>query len=563
MSNKKSLVNVMSVREADDEGRKSTRIVYVENHIDSKGRVKKHVEVDDNPQYTFYLTKPEVELDTARNFIEKDNVVPVTVRYDDMDKEIARRTKQMDFFNACIRNARYRDLRNLMRHKDVHLADMDLTDYKIREWIVQNAEQTTTIPLRKAYFDIEVDISECPEGEFPDEELAEYPVALISYLHEPTMEIHSFILKNDDNESQALFLEALAEHHEDYVEALIEEINTVPEGSKNNFAKVTNVIFHIHDDELELIRAFFAVVHEDQPDFGLGWNLGFDVLTLAGRCKHFRKKPSSVMCPPDFPFKQIDLRKDTVNTDFSKRKTVMEVTGYTQYVDLLECFASIRATMGKRESYSLDAILLEELGEGKYEYNGTIRDALYVDFENFLKYSIYDSYRLYQLETKNKDVDLLYTMGLMTATRFKKVMTKTISIRNLAAQVLEKEGYILSNNRNKFNEQTEKQKFRGAWVGMPENLERVGIKIGNSEIRSDRVYENVIDEDLASLYPSILLAFNIDAETMLGKIFFEDDAAEHDDEFPMRVSEGDVVLLGKEYLGLPSVEEVLMELGGN
>ena len=104
---------------------------------------------------------------------------------------------------------------------------------------------------------------------------------------------------------------------------------------------------------------------------------------------------------------------------------------------------------------------MSELGEGKFEYEGDIKTAAYVNFESFLKYSIYDSYRMYQLETKCRDIDVMYANSLMTCTRLNKVLKKTTSIKNIAKVFLEKEGYILSNNLNIFIER-EKKKFQGA-----------------------------------------------------------------------------------------------------
>ena len=284
------------------------------------------------------------------------------------------------------------------------------------------------------------------------------------------------------------------------------------------------------------------------------WNAGFDKKTLEQRIKKKKGDLTKIMCPAEFPYKQVEIRLDTFNTDFSKKKSQFNITGFTQFIDLLENFAAIRATMGKRESYQLGAILFEEIGEGKFEFEGEINDALYVDFEGFLKYSLYDSFRLYQLEEKNADIDLLYNMGLMTATRFSKVMTKTTSIRNFAAMLLEKEGYILSNNHNRMKDHGEKEKFRGAFVALSKLMDTVGIELNG--VRSAKVYENVIDEDLASLYPSIILAFNIDADTMIGKIRCES-KPNLDDDLPTMLAENDPVKIGKELLGLPTVSDIL------
>ena len=53
-------------------------------------------------------------------------------------------------------------------------------------------------------------------------------------------------------------------------------------------------------------------------------------------------------------------------------------------------------------------------------------------------------------------------------------------------------------------------------VGDPNLIANVGIELGN--ILSKYIFDNVIDFDLSSLYPSLILAFNIDATTQIGII---------------------------------------------
>jgi DNA polymerase elongation subunit (family B) len=558
----KALSNVIYLRAENDRGYRSIpKIMYVENHAMDDGTIRKEVVVEENPEYTFYSTHhlhqgetPQEKKDRSEvNYVKKEDCKAYTVRYEDIYRKMAEVSNQMKFFKDCVSNGKYRELWTLEKDIDLHLTDIHLADYKIREWLDKNKSQMMHIPLAKAFFDIEVDIYGF-EG-FPEPEAAPCAVSLISYMYEPTMTLHSFILRNPNNHSQTEFLEAFEEHKEEYVQILLEEFNT--NNGKANYKKLKDIRFHIYDDEATLIAKFFALVKRDKPDFCGAWNASFDMPTLMNRLLKEKENVTRIMCHQDFPYRQVDIRPDTFNTDWSKRKSVFDVTGYTQFICLLENFASIRATMGKRESYALDAILFEEIGESKFEYEGDIQDAMYIDFEGFLKYSLYDSFRLYQLEEKNKDIDLLYNMGLMTATRFSKVMTKTTSIRNFAAMLLEKEGYILSNNHNKQKDHGEKKKFRGAFVALPSKMVPVGIKLNGQ--RSTKVYENVIDEDLASLYPSIILAFNIDADTMIGKIMCKE-RPELDDEIPTMLAEADPVKIGKELLGLPNVSDILSDL---
>jgi DNA polymerase elongation subunit (family B) len=553
----KQLSNVLHVRDRDDNNRQHSKIIYVESVLQPDGTIKKQFEIEEEPSYTFYITKDEHRLSKAANFIEFDKVEPINVKFDNLQYEMAKASDQMDFYKACRNNGKWRELRNLHKDNNLHLTDMDLADYKTREWLDRNRHNIAVLPITKAFYDIEVDVSEYKE--FPEPELAPCPVSMISYIHQPTMTIHSFILRNPNNQSQMDFLDAFEEYGDEWISQVIDEMNEKDPNSKVEYAKVRAIEVHIFDDEGELLKAFFNVVKRDKPDFMGAWNAGFDLVTMKNRMLRLKLKPEEIMCPKELPYKSTWIENDTFATDFTKRNTKLDVAGYSQYVEMQEQFAKIRATMGKRESYSLDAILIDEGIEGKYDYEGEITDAMYINYESFLKYSMYDSFRLYQLEEQNNDIDLLYNMGLMTATRFNKVMTKTTSIRNFAAMVLEKEGFLLSNNHNRLKEEEEKKKFKGAFVALPEMMDAVGIVISKDGKRSNRIFENIVDEDLSSMYPSIILAGNIDADTMIGKIMC-DKRPELDDIIPGLIAENDIVRIGKELLGLPDVNDVIRDL---
>jgi hypothetical protein len=73
-------------------------------------------------------------------------------------------------------------------------------------------------------------------------------------------------------------------------------------------------------------------------------------------------------------------------------------------------------------------------------------------------------------------------------------------------------------------------------------------------LRSKFVFENVIDFDLTSLYPSIILAFNLDATTQIGRIESENfDSPRLMDDIVTR----DYINIGSTYFGLPNVTEML------
>ena len=76
-------------------------------------------------------------------------------------------------------------------------------------------------------------------------------------------------------------------------------------------------------------------------------------------------------------------------------------------------------------------------------------------------------------------------------------------------------------------------------------------------VKSKFIFENVIDFDLTSLYPSIILAFNVDATTQIGRIESEDfDSPKLMDDIVTR----NYINIGKDYFDLPNVTDMLEKL---
>ena len=95
---------------------------------------------------------------------------------------------------------------------------------------------------------------------------------------------------------------------------------------------------------------------------------------------------------------------------------------------------------------------------------------------------------------------------------------------------------------------------------MKNNLE---IKIRNYLLKSlnnsDKIFNIGQDYDLSSLYPSLISAFNICAETCLGKITYRDNSTFLDDteNFMDHYMAKDGILFCNEYLNLPNIIDII------
>lgn len=264
-----------------------------------------------------------------------------------------------------------------------------------------------------------------------------------------------------------------------------------------------------------------------------------------------------------------------------ERNDWFECSSYTTYVDQLLFYAQLRKGLGKKDSNSLNAIAREELGDEKLDYSdlGTIADFPYKDYKLFVKYNIKDVLLCSMIERKNGDMDLYYSLSMLTRTRLFKAMKKTISIKNLATKFFYDQGYYIGNNMNVDygdKKHEDKEQFEGALVGDPNNNLPVGKKLLGE--LSSYIFDYVIDYDLSSLYPSIIRAFNIDITTQYGRLLinelpaFDDDRllpelvnqiaeAEHErdlgGEFLEDYNTRDFDYIGRKWFALPNDEELI------
>ena len=75
---------------------------------------------------------------------------------------------------------------------------------------------------------------------------------------------------------------------------------------------------------------------------------------------------------------------------------------------------------------------------------------------------------------------------------------------------------------------------------------------------SKKIFEAVQDYDLSSLYPSIISAFNICAETSLGKIsYYDENEEDKTEEFMDHYIGKDALSFCNQYFNLPSVTDMI------
>ena len=254
-------------------------------------------------------------------------------------------------------------------------------------------------------------------------------------------------------------------------------------------AKSNEVVYSFSNEE-NLLNDFVEWFISDYPDVITGWNVRFfDIPYLYNRIvKLFGQKYAKKMSPWS-----IVKEKSVIRKGQNVESKVYDFIGIStmDYYELYKTFTYVN-----QESYRLDHIATVELGEGKMSYDEyeTIKDFYTKNFQKFVEYNIKDVVLVERLEEKLKLMELAialaYSAGVNYSDVFSQVKTWDVIIYNYLAR---NNIVIPPKKKSSKNEQ-----YAGAYVKEP----LVGM------------YDWVVSYDLNSLYPHLIMQYNISPETM-------------------------------------------------
>jgi hypothetical protein len=582
----------------------------------------KELQVVHDPTYIWHVNKPEFWTDRQEPFVSEDQVDEMTSPYNKLMQQVSAVVGQQDpvqeeiFWDLMrakredeygkMRSRAYEAKGRMHLNANVHGTDFDIRDHWISRFLDDHPSEECANKLTKAFYDIEVDIADPgfvqAGGGFPDPRKALAPINIATMFFDEYDKGYVFILRNPTNASQADF-----EANEAAELAALE--------ARHSEAMGRPIAFELkwHDYELDLIKDFFWHVSWLQPDYSMAWNDAFDAQTFIGRLERkygmCAEDVAKVVMGKEIDEKNRKFKKgefwfkpwysdDTRSRDFADKKSMFDAPTMCCWLDQLILFAQLRKTaQGKRDSYSLDAIAEEELGVRKDAMPEGVgmRDLAEHSFSDFLHYNVQDVMLLAALEEKNKDVDQIHEIGLTTRTRVQRAMSKTVCLRNFARKMISERGFVMSNNHNRSYEprplkgdepeepSAAAEKFKGAFVADPSLNAPLGIRLSDGS-QSKSIFSNVIDFDLSSLYPSIILAYNIDVGTQFGKLIapreaglpeFSEDVktanaaakarkfAEQEDaaDIADSMSTGDHYAAGVRWFSLPTLDQLIERIG--
>ena len=242
------------------------------------------------------------------------------------------------------------------------------------------------------------------------------------------------------------------------------------------------------ESETHLFKEFLVFWEKHQPDVITGWNTEFfDIPYICNRIKKlFGEDEIKRLSPWD------DVReREIYKMGRSHQTYIISGVAALDYFDLYRKF-----TYTAQESYRLDHIAKVELGESK-EGNpfDTFREWYTKDFQSFIEYNIQDVEIVDRLEDKMKLIELCLTMAYDGKVNYIDVLGSVRYWDVLIYNHLRKQKIVIPQKTS--NEKVEQ--YEGAYVKDPQ----VGM------------HNWVMSFDLNSLYPHLIMQYNISPETLI------------------------------------------------
>jgi len=267
------------------------------------------------------------------------------------------------------------------------------------------------------------------------------------------------------------------------------QIRTWGQGSFNN--KQDNVIYKGFNSEYELLCDFINwwMVEENTPDVITGWNIQlYDIPYLTRRLDRVVGEKLKKRFSP------WGLVTEDEIWIAGRKHITYDVGGITQldYLNLYKKF-----TYKAQESYRLDHIASVELGQKKLDHSefDTFKDFYTQGWQKFVEYNIIDVELVDRLEDRMKLIELAIVMAYDAKANYADVFSQVRMWDTIIYNYLKKRNIVIPPK-----ERSDKsEKYAGAYVKEP----------------IPGKYDWVVSFDLNSLYPHLIMQYNISPETLI------------------------------------------------
>jgi DNA polymerase elongation subunit (family B) len=245
-------------------------------------------------------------------------------------------------------------------------------------------------------------------------------------------------------------------------------------------------------DENDLINKFLQMWEEKSPDIVTGWNIQFfDIPYLYNRIKRLMDDKVANRLSP---YRMIGERTTTIH---NRQQTAFDLVGIA-ILDYLELYKKFTYT--QQESFRLDHIAYIELDENKIDYSEyeTLHQLYKNDYQKFIDYNIKDVELVDKLDEKMKLIDMVLALAYDAKVNLTDVFTQVRMWDTLTHNHLWKKSIVVPQNKHT----PKNEQYAGAYVKEP----------------SPGKYEWIVSFDLNSLYPHLIMQYNVSPDTIVNNM---------------------------------------------
>jgi DNA polymerase elongation subunit (family B) len=250
-----------------------------------------------------------------------------------------------------------------------------------------------------------------------------------------------------------------------------------------------NVNYILCRDEYDLLDRFMFYWENNCPEVVTGWNC--DLYDIPYLYRRISTVLGGKVVKQLSPWGIVTENEALIN---GRPQIRYDIAGVT-ILDYLELYRKFTYT--NQESYRLDHIASVELGQNKLDHSeyDTFKEFYTKNWQKFVEYNIKDVELVDRLEDKMRLIELAITMAYDGKGNFNDVFYQVRMWDSIIYNYLRKKDIVIP-----FKTDTKKdEKYAGAYVKEP----------------IPGKYDWVVSFDLNSLYPHLIMQYNISPETLL------------------------------------------------
>lgn len=328
---------------------------------------------------------------------------------------------------------------------------------------------------------------EVVSDEFPDPSEAKYPIVTISVC-------------SPDCSVIVMGTKPLGSGGDEYLNEQFAKYITKLEYFKKTGLKVPQIKYMHFDREVDMIEYFLTRFVAFCPVLA-GWNsMLFDWQYVVNRVKNYFPKLNLAKSSPNWCMENKSF------TDLAGNKIILPIPNHTLMVDMMDIVGNYDfVVLPIKEALTLDYIAEESLGVNKIQYEGTLYDLYFDDYQKYVFYNAIDSVLVQLIDKRFKTLQNFYTQALYCREKIGSTFSKIAVSEALVFN------YFYDNGIKIVVPDEKPEIIRGVLEGAYVRTPTPGK------------HNYVCCNDFASLYPSSIITCNLSFENYMGGDYTEEE----------------------------------------